>query len=476
MLIDDIFELLGGSANPNNGITYGLSATNSFDELLSTPNLWGRNPAVNDYDPAATNLTRAIQTLVASAEHSVDIATLTPLPDDLFLAALRDGIQQAAQAGRNVVVRVLAGVYHPFPMNDLLAFLEKLQAPKAVPVYVGAMMSDWVSWNHAKLIIVDGKHAIAGGHNMWTSTYCRFAPMHDVSVRISGPAVTVAQNFLNAQWTRIATYSRTPDATKWYWSRLKYGGEIYPNALPRIQSAVPAGTGSTRVLSLARMGSNLMEPSPSANASRTARIAAARRAKSHIRFSQQMLGATLSPVDPELINAFGQHVADRKELSIIISDTGASNGSGAPYSGYGVTDTAKLLAAVVGRITGLRGPALAQHMARYVHVGPIRIYDRQPGDPGAQSWKWRKGSTAIEPGNHAKVYIIDEEAFYVGSDNAYSILLNAHGLQEFGFLISGADETRRFISEYWDKAWTYSSQFQFRDWNTLGDAAEEGLA
>jgi phosphatidylserine/phosphatidylglycerophosphate/cardiolipin synthase-like enzyme len=57
--------------------------------------------------------------------------------------------------------------------------------------------------------------------------------------------------------------------------------------------------------------------------------------------------------------------------------------------------------------------------------------------------------------NHSKVYIIDEDCFYVGSDNMYPSA-DIEGLQEFGYLIEDKKETQKFISEYWENLWKYS--------------------
>ena len=103
----------------------------------------------------------------------------------------------------------------------------------------------------------------------------------------------------------------------------------------------------------------------------------------------------------------------------------------------------------------------------------MRFRDRQPNDPAGQSWKWRNGDKVIEPANHAKVYVIDDEAFYVGSDNAYAITNNEEGLQEFGFLVSGKAETERFLNEYWHRFWRYSEQFQYTDWHGFATRRDE---
>jgi len=49
--------------------------------------------------------------------------------------------------------------------------------------------------------------------------------------------------------------------------------------------------------------------------------------------------------------------------------------------------------------------------------------------------------------------------------------LNHLGMQEFGFLVSGREETRALLARYWSKAWQYSSQFEFKDWQQLVNIA-----
>ncbi|PRP95838.1 hypothetical protein ENSA5_37070 [Enhygromyxa salina] len=54
------------------------------------------------------------------------------------------------------------------------------------------------------------------------------------------------------------------------------------------------------------------------------------------------------------------------------------------------------------------------------------------------------------PGNHAKIMIIDDEAYVVGSDNLYPGFLS-----EFNYLIEG-DAVRCMLDEYWEQLWGYS--------------------
>lgn len=474
--VDQIYQDLGGPGGQGEGITYGLTEKNRLDGLLSTPNLWGHNPAVTDYIPAAQNLTQAIEELVASAVHSIDVSGLYPLPDGYFLTALSNGIQRAVAAGNAPVVRLVSGFYYPVqqpidPVGDIDRFIAALGAPAEIPVYVAGMQTWLTSWNHSKLLIVDGKTAISGGHNYWSDDYTQFAPVHDVSLRLAGPAVKDAEGFLNRIWHHIATGNTDGGLLPLYWSRKGYQGQITDDALETIVSPEPPADGETKILAVARMGRNLEPASPEVpanDASQIARVTAVKMADNHVRLSQQMLGGSLIGVfDHEFLDAISQHVINGKQLTIVISDTGATTQSGGSYSGAGVEATAKVLAFWIWRLSSLHGQALIDLLAANVHIAPLRFYDRQPGDPAEKSWMWRRDGVEIEPANHAKVYIIDEDGFYFGSDNAYTMPLNTLGMQEYGFLVSGQQETREFVEEYWSKLWHYSSQFEFSEWSRI---------
>lgn len=70
---------------------------------------------------------------------------------------------------------------------------------------------------------------------------------------------------------------------------------------------------------------------------------------------------------------------------------------------------------------------------------------------GALDSKYKKVESA--PGNHAKVMIVDDEAYVVGSDNLYPGFLS-----EFNYLIEGKDAVCDLLESYWNPLWHYSSQ------------------
>ncbi|ACU72983.1 phospholipase D/Transphosphatidylase [Catenulispora acidiphila DSM 44928] len=55
------------------------------------------------------------------------------------------------------------------------------------------------------------------------------------------------------------------------------------------------------------------------------------------------------------------------------------------------------------------------------------------------------------PGNHAKLMIVDDEAYVVGSDNLYP-----GSLAEFDYLIEGPDAVSELLKVYWEPLWRYA--------------------
>lgn len=475
MLIDDIYQRLGGADGPDRGLSYDLTEGNSYS-LLQTPNLWGQDPHVIDYIPAAKNLTDGIRDLIASAKHTVDISTMLggpikdgdqpAFPDGDFLTAIREGLALAATEGNQLVVRILFGIQPLIIIAKarMDAWIQELQPPANVPVYIAAMASEGlISFNHAKLVVVDGERGIAGGHNMWQRAYCEQAPVHDVSVRIDGPANYMAQRFLNLQWNKMAKISRRDTRPQ---SRLCIGGKIYQNALPVIRrDRTSTKPGDAKVLSVGRLGRGLLSTAHEAKASRIARIEAAERAKKSIKLSQQMLGSgTIGPYDQDYIDALARAVNRGVQLYVVISDNNTRVG----YSGYSLKDTARKLFDTIGRVSGKTGAALAALCASNVHLAALRFNPKKPGD-GERYWWWKlKDGNFQSPANHAKVYMSDDEVFYIGSDNCYSpdtpLTPNPDGFQEFGHIVSGAKEVADFLTNYWDKLWLYSGPYEFQGW------------
>ena len=96
---------------------------------------------------------------------------------------------------------------------------------------------------------------------------------------------------------------------------------------------------------------------------------------------------------------------------------------------------------------------IAEHICRHAHIGHIRV----TAEEDTYNHKDRNGG---QIGNHAKIVMIDDQIFYIGSDNAYG-----SGLAEFGMITDDADIAGEFNEKYWEPLWEA----------TLGTASNPGL-
>lgn len=463
--IKKLYDILGGDSGPGVGYAYALTDGNSWDKMLNTPNLWGHDPADTDYIPAAQNLIQAISDLIASAEQYVDISTLYHLPDGYFLQAISQGVKRARAAGNKIIIRFICGLqipYHiPHVEDELKVMVAGLDPPEDVQVFVGAMQLSIDSTCHAKLIVVDGKTAICGGHNMWSIDYTQAAPAHDLSMQLSGPAVGIAQEFLNRMWTVLST------GKPWKFYAFKaYEGSFERGYIQRLNPEKPSVVGNTQVLAVARMA--LLESDPKKyDPSQIAKLAGVSMCESHIRLTTPWMGGSVGGIlDEEFVTALCQKILQKVQVSIIMSEHGGTTSNKDIYSGESIKDTATAFVRVISKLQHLPRDILIELLDNYLHIAPIRIYPKQPRDPQAETWKWNYDGNKIEPANHAKVYIFDDQAFYCGSHNAYKILIEP-GLVEYGFIYVGLRETAEFIDAYWNRGWQYSKDFEFKDWNRV---------
>jgi phosphatidylserine/phosphatidylglycerophosphate/cardiolipin synthase-like enzyme len=57
-----------------------------------------------------------------------------------------------------------------------------------------------MTWNHTKIISMDGTSALVGGHNLNMDLFRSYPPVHDVSVVVHGKPAQGSQLFLNQMW------------------------------------------------------------------------------------------------------------------------------------------------------------------------------------------------------------------------------------------------------------------------------------
>jgi phosphatidylserine/phosphatidylglycerophosphate/cardiolipin synthase-like enzyme len=408
-----------------------------------------------------------IHDLVVQARRRVDITLLQPPADARFLGALRDALQTLALSGRTVTVRIVVGQYPPDNV-DAAAFLKNLtsdidHAPGArLQVSVAAMRSclawddcDSYSWNHSKVVAVDGVDALVGGHNMWSKDYLIDAPVHDISMQLHGPAAASAARFADRLWEFICSnLDKSPQIVV---SNFTLDGSV-PNqaCMPPPPVAPAQGSAGLPVLAVGRMGAGITRDF--ANQSELARDLMFGAAEHTIRIAQQDIGFALGRPDtlyPE--STLGRIVTfllkKQGDVYIVLSNEFATGNSGSSYSnGVSLTSLARHLRELVQRRFDAQDPKeryeirkgpdpINALLCEHVHLAPFRF---GPDDT------WPGG---VPIANHAKFWMVDDRTFYIGSDNLYPV-----NLQEFGYILDDKQAASELLDVYWTRLWQWSAR------------------
>ena len=456
--------LVALGASPEGGMP-GLLSRTTLDslDLLQSPGLWGHDPADDSYRrapdgspapfPAASRrLLEAIEGSIASARILVDVASLEPLPSGAFTEAIARGLGRAAAAGAAPRVRLLFGRqrFAPSTPADFDAFLGRLAAalPAGSPIRIDACRMETSNdprtptWNHAKIVAVDGREAIVGGHNLWHADYLDVAPVHDLSARVRGAAAGEAHAFLDTLWGWAARQTAAPveggSVTAVRVADGRIGAWEPPAPLP-----LPApAPGAISAFAVGRLGSGVLADARIANAGAALAALAFRQARSSIRMSQMDFGFHWDGVNywsADVVAALADVLADPEravEVQLILSEPGAKTAAGGPYS-FGTT-----LADIVAEVRRAIGD---RPLTGRMRLAPLRF--------SAHGDRWRHDGVELKIINHAKLWMVDDRVFHVGSDNLYP-----HNLQEFGYVIESREVSERVLREYWHPAWEHSAR------------------
>ena len=115
--------------------------------------------------------------IIKRTETWCDIMSLGP-PDGIFMTHFQDALlclaERSQQLKSRIVVRMMFGNIVGMPVNCTVVIREltkHLPTNHQLQLWVGAWRKG-TSWNHAKIIAVDGKYLHTGGHNLWDYHVC----------------------------------------------------------------------------------------------------------------------------------------------------------------------------------------------------------------------------------------------------------------------------------------------------------------
>jgi phosphatidylserine/phosphatidylglycerophosphate/cardiolipin synthase-like enzyme len=392
--------------------------------------------------------------LITSARQFVDITSLSPA-DGQYRAAVRNAITYLSTQPQPPQVRILTsdvpGTYDVSTDTEVAAYTRDVSSGSAIQVAVGTVRTSdtQLSWNHAKIVAVDGKAAIVGGHNMYSTDYLGADPVNDTSMRVTGSAAVDAHHFANQLWaylcntnSSITQFSGSAQLSHWS------AGVVSRTCPTPYQLQAAPGTGNTRIIAVGRLGTGILDGGNQADVARIALIDTARTA---IRITQQDIGPPSLPVlgvhvtgwPTDELEAIADALARGVDVYIIVSDLNAKAGvTGSVYSnGWTATDVGNQIEDYMQNGAGYpTGAALGQLLCSKLHLAPFRY--------GSDA-TWPDGATFA---NHSKVIQVDAEAVYISSFNMYPA-----NLQEFGYIVDDPGITSQWLNQYWLDAWAGAS-------------------
>ncbi|MGK5631262.1 phospholipase D-like domain-containing protein, partial [Streptomyces sp. URMC 123] len=456
--------------------------------LLQTPGCWGDAGCADRV--GTRHLLARMTENIAKARRTVDISSLAPLPNGAFNDAIVDGLKASVAAGHTPRVRVLVGAAPLYHLNVIPAtyrdeLLSRLgQAADRVTLNVASMTTSKTafSWNHSKLLVVDGETAITGGINSWQGDYIDTAqPVADVDLALSGPAARSAGSYLDTLWTWTCRNSGNLGKV---WLATSRGAGCMATLEKDANPAPAAPRGDLPVIAVGGLGVGVKDVDPASsfrpdpptapdttcgiglhdntnadrdyetvNPEESALRSLVASARDHVEISQQDLNGTCPPLpryDIRLYDTLAGKLAAGVKVRIVVSDP--ANRGAVGSGGYSqirslseVSDTLRKRLALITGDEASAGAALCSNLqlASFRSAAQPRFADGSP---------YRL---------HHKLVSVDDSAFYIGSKNLYP-----SWLQDFGYIVESPAAAAQLKSALLDPEWTYSRAAATVDYST----------
>lgn len=416
--------------------------------------------------------------LIGKTQVWCDITSLGP-PDGKFMECFKVGLATLAENSKGketpVVVRMMFANIAGMPVNCsavIKALTADLPSDANVHLWVGAWRRGF-SWNHSKMIAVDGVHLHTGGHNLWDKHYLANNPVHDLSIQFEGDVTRDGHRFANQQWGFVESKQKTcvgsvvdmlPDGmplvlkTRVTVSEWPEGvASIFP---PQFSKEVVAAALSTErsgekdvpLISIGRQGTIVSKSRPSDDAI----LAMIDSSKEIIRMTLQDLGPVCIPGSKKslpglkwpkaYLNAIGKAIYERGvDVEIVLSNPnsipGGLKGTEANYgNGWDCVDVA---AEIIKRIKKQHSTVDDEKLRAMIKENLRICFIRH----GKES-KYADGKSI---GLHSKHFIVDDTCCYIGSQNLYMC-----DLAEWGIIIDSEEEVKKIKDEYFTPMWENS--------------------
>ncbi|MFE4857773.1 phospholipase D-like domain-containing protein [Streptomyces sp. NPDC056670] len=458
------------------GNTLDASAAGGGDWLLQTPGCWGDASCADR--PGTRRLLAKMTENIARATGTVDISTLAPFPNGAFQDAVVSGLKASVASGHQLKVRILVGaapIYHlnvvPSKYRDEL--VDRLgKDAVGVTLNVASMTTSKTafSWNHSKLLVVDGTSVITGGINDWKDDYLDTAhPVNDVDLALTGPAAASAGKYLNELWSWTCQ-NKSNIASVWF--ATSNGAGCMPTLAPVASAGAPRG--GVPVIAVGGLGVGIQRDDPTSrfrptlptapdtkcvvglhdntnadrdydtvNPEESALRALISSAGRHIEISQQDLNATCPPLpryDIRVYDALAAKMAAGVKVRIVVSDP--ANRGAVGSGGYSqIKSLAEISDTLRDRLALRTGDRAS---ARTAMCSNLQLATSR----SSTSPKWADGHPYAQ---HHKLISVDGSAFYIGSKNLYPAWL-----QDFGYVVESPAAAQQLDAQLLAPQWQFS--------------------
>lgn len=454
--------------------------------LLQTPNCWG-DAGCSDTG-ALTHFANTIEQDIAKAQYWVDITTLVTYPDGIFQRAIVAGIKAAYAVNPNVQIRILGGTppvlgnFNTPYTETAHNYMSRLKSDLGtnadnIKISIAGVETSWLySWNHSKIIAVDGKTSIVGGHNLWEAAYGQVAnPISDLTMRIEGPASRSAQGFADLLWGFSCRWGDGVVNSTFYVDLISTSAVTSCPA--KFNAPYVNGFGSAEILALGGLGFGMDTPGGNANGLPSADDSKAdcswiftdyvnenseytvanpeeaglraliSSAQESVFISQQDLIAPCAPpfansyYDARLFDVLADKLNENVKIKIVVSSPGATQGLTAPYSNMKkMTEITDILIRKLKSRGDISTSEAKTKICSNLQLAPLNIA------LGVAAWE-----NGNKVGNHAKTVAVDNAAFYIGSKNLYPATL-----QDFGYIVEDSKSALEYKNYYITPIWENS--------------------
>lgn len=454
--------------------------------LLQTPNCWG-DAGCSDTG-ALTHFANTIEQDIAKAQYWVDITTLVTYPDGIFQRAIVAGIKAAYAVNPNVQIRILGGTppvlgnFNTPYTETAHNYMSRLKTDLGtnadnIKISIAGVETSWLySWNHSKIIAVDGKTSIVGGHNLWEAAYGQVAnPISDLTMRIEGPASRSAQGFADLLWGFSCRWGDGVVNSTFYVDLISTSAVT--SCPEKFDAPYVNGFGSAEILALGGLGFGMDTPGGNANGLPSADDSKAdcswvftdyvnenseytvanpeeaglraliSSAQESVFISQQDLIAPCAPpfansyYDARLFDVLADKLNENVKIKIVVSSPGATQGLTAPYSNMKkMTEITDVLIRKLKSRGDISTSEAKTKICSNLQLAPLNIA------LGVAAWE-----NGNKVGNHAKTVAVDNAAFYIGSKNLYPATL-----QDFGYIVEDSKSALEYKNYYITPIWENS--------------------